>query len=210
MRRLPNLIGIAGPSCAGKGELCQWLARQLHAPVLPLDSYYRPLDHLSPAERAASNFDEPAALDDELLVSHLQLLARGRAIDVPEYDFARHTRSPYTRLLEPASFVLVEGLFTLYWPAVRGMLAASIFITASDQVCLARRLARDQIERGRSAESVIQQYHQTVQPMRQLHVDPSRVFAGLVLDGTRAIEENGESALGYVARSVNLAAAASA
>lgn len=187
----PCLIGIAGPSCSGKGELSSWLAAELAAPILPLDAYYRPLDHLTPELRAAVNFDEPEALDAELLAAQLESLAQGEPIDRPEYDFTRHTRTARTTRILPAPFVLVEGLFTLYWETVRRQLAFSVFLSAPDQVCLERRVRRDQIERGRSVASVLAQYAQTVSPMRHLHIDPTRAFARLQLDGTCPVEENG-------------------
>lgn len=198
MRRSSFLIGIAGPSCAGKGEICRWVSRALEAPVLQLDSYYHPLDHLTQAERAVKNFDEPAALDEDLLVRHLRMLAAGETIEQPVYDFARHTRAAQPVRLTPAGFVIVEGLFTLHWERVRALLTASIFIHAPDEICLARRLERDQRERGRSAESVIAQYESTVRPMRHRYIEPARGHAGLVLDGTQPAEENARCALGYI------------
>jgi uridine kinase len=198
MQPRPFLIGIAGPSCAGKGAICHRVARQLKAPVLPLDSYYHALDHLDPAERAACNFDDPAALDEDLLVAHLESLVRGETIRRPVYDFARHTRAAHTIHFAPSEFVIVEGLFTLYWDRVRALLAASIFIHAPDEVCLGRRLARDQRERGRSADSVIRQYEATVRPMRHRYIEPSRAHAGLVLDGALPIAGNARLALDFI------------
>lgn len=208
MFHTPRLIGIAGPSCAGKGELCAWLARELQAPVLPIDAYYQPLDHLTPSQRAAVNFDEPASIDDALLINHLGALARGEAIEQPHYDFSSHTRAHLTTVLEPREFILVEGLFTLYWSPVREVLTASVYISAPDEVCLARRLDRDQRERGRTAESVISQYQNTVQPMRRQYVEPTMRHAGIVLDGQRPVPENGEAALAYLAKKLSLAAVA--
>jgi uridine kinase len=192
------LIGIAGPSCAGKGTLCHWLAQRLPASVLPLDAYYFPLDHLSLEERSRKNFDDPSSLDEALLAAHLAALRGGSAVNRPVYDFTRHTRAAECVRLEPHGYLLIEGLFTLYWERVRGLLSASIFITAPDGVCLDRRLDRDQRERGRTAQSVVSQYQTTVSPMRSLFVDPTSRYADLVLDGTHPVEQNGPRALEYL------------
>ncbi len=193
-----HLVGIAGTSCAGKGALTRWLAGHLPAAVLPVDAYYKALDHLTPSERARINYDEPAAIEDALLEQHLRLLIAGRPVDRPIYDFAVHTRGARTLHLEPDHYLLIEGLFTLYWPNIRSLLSASIFITAPDTVCLHRRIGRDLRERERTEISVRSQYNGTVQPMRELYIDPTAAYAGLVLDGTRPIEQNGPQALEYI------------
>lgn len=196
-----HIVGIAGPSCAGKGTLAAWLADRLPASVLPIDAYYRPLDHLSLEERTHVNFDEPASIDDGLLLQQLTALLAGQAVDHPIYDFARHTRKAESVRLEPHGYLIVEGLFSLYWEPVRHLFHAGIYIEASNRVCLGRRVYRDQRERGRTEDSVRSQYEETVQPMRSLFVEPTRDFAGLVLDGTRDIEWNGQLSLAYVRES---------
>jgi uridine kinase len=193
-----HIIAIAGPSCAGKGTLAAWLAERLPASILPVDAYYRPLDHLSLEDRAQVNFDEPASIDDDLLREHLSALLAGQAVDHPVYDFARHTRKSESVRLEPHGFLIVEGLFSLYWDSIRPLFHAGIYIGAPDAICLRRRVYRDQRERGRTETSVRAQYEQTVQPMRSLFVEPTRHYAGLVLDGTRDIEWNGQRSLEYV------------
>lgn len=193
-----QFIGIAGPSCAGKGTLAAWLARRLPASILPIDAYYRPLDHLSLEARAAVNFDEPASIDDGLLQHHLSRLLAGDAVDRPVYDFAHHTRKQETIRLEPNGFLIIEGLFSLYWESVRQLYHASIYIQAPNKTCLTRRVWRDGQERGRSEESVRTQYSNTVKPMRDLYVEPTRQYARLVLDGSADIEQNGARALEYV------------
>lgn len=192
------LIGIAGPSCAGKGTLSNWLAERLPADVLPLDAYYFPLDNLSMEERARKNFDDPASLDEPLLVEQLLALRAGSPVNRPVYDFAHHTRAAESVRLEPHGYLLIEGLFTLHWERVRNLLNASIFITAPNGVCLDRRVDRDQRERGRTPQSVVSQYENTVSPMRSRFVDPTLEFADLVLDGTHPIEENGPRALQFL------------
>ncbi|MFN7933706.1 MAG: (d)CMP kinase [Bryobacteraceae bacterium] len=195
-----HIIAIAGPSCAGKGTLAAWLADRLQASILPIDAYYRPLDHLSLEERSHVNFDEPASIDNDLLFHHLSCLRAGQPVDHPIYDFARHTRKPESVRLEPHGYLIVEGLFSLYWDAIRPLYCAGIYIEASNPICLDRRVFRDQRERGRNEFSVRSQYHDTVEPMRCIYVEPTRQFAGLVLDGTRDIDSNGHLALQFVSK----------
>ncbi len=180
----PCLIGIAGPSCAGKSELAGRLASVLGAPILPLDCYYRDLSHLSPEQRAAVNFDVPEALDEELLARDVALLASGASVERPLYDFTRHVRLPQREPLRPGRFLIIEGLFALYWEAVRERLSLKLFVDAPDAVCFQRRLERDVRERGRTPESVRRQYEQSVRPMAERYILPTRRFADLVLAGT--------------------------
>lgn len=193
-----HLIGIAGPSCAGKGTLAAWIAQRLPAEILPIDAYYRPLDHVRLQDRAFINFDDPASIDNSLLQQHLESLIAGNSVDRPIYDFAHHTRKQETVPLMPSGFLLIEGLFTFCWPRIRELLTAAIFITAPDDICLDRRVDRDQRERGRTEESVRGQYSGTVQPMRYRFVDPTTVHAGLTLDGTKPLEENGQKTLDFI------------
>ena len=189
MNGKPYVIGIAGPSCAGKTALAQRLAELLNdAVVFALDSYYRDLSDLEPSGRADYNFDVPEALDDGLFLGHLRALTRGEAVDTPVYDFSTHCRRPETTRLEPGRVVLVEGLYALYWAAARDLMALKVFIEASEGVILARRTARDVRERGRTPESVQAQYARTVRPMYERYALPTRRFADLVLDGTEPVD----------------------
>jgi uridine kinase len=182
------LIGIAGPSGAGKSYLAHHLAQQLSAPVLALDHYYRDLSHLPLEERVQSNFDEPAALEPELLISQVADLRAGRTIQLPRYDFATHTRTGVTQAFQPAEFVIIEGLFTLHWPELRMLLGTSIYVETSGETCLRRRTERDVRERGRTPESVVHQFHTTVAPMAELYVGPTRAHADVVVGGDTPIE----------------------
>jgi uridine kinase len=185
-----RLIGIAGPSGSGKSELARRLAAVLAAPVVSLDSYYRDLGHLPLELRALTNFDEPASLDDELLLTQCGALAAGRAIDVPHYDFSCHTRVPGTQRIEAGETVIIEGLFTLYWSGLRQLLDLGIYVDLEDEICYARRLARDVRERGRTAESVERQYATTVRPMAEQYIWPTRRHAGVVVRGDAALDES--------------------
>ncbi len=192
------LIGIAGPSGAGKSYLAQQLSERLQAPVLPLDHYYRDLSHLPLEERARTNFDDPAALEHELLISQAAHLYEGRAIEIPTYDFLTHTRTPETQSFQPAPFVIIEGLFTLHWPELRRLLATRVFVDMTDDVCLQRRQERDVRERGRTPESVVEQFRATVAPMAERYLRPTQAHAQVVVFGTTPIEEEVERVLEHI------------
>ena len=194
------IIAIAGPSCAGKTELSKRLATELGCPVLLLDSYYRDLSHLSPAERARVNFDEPSALDEKLLIDQVHALSRGETVLRPIYDFATHTRILNTDNFTAFEFLIIEGLFALYWPELRQLAGTKVFVNASDDTCLRRRVTRDVVERGRTAESVISQFHQTVQPMATLYVRSTSSYADLVLFGEQPISKSVATVLAHVLR----------
>lgn len=194
----PYLIGIAGPSGAGKSYLAGHLARQLSAPVLAIDHYYRDLSHLSVHERVATNFDEPGALEHELLVGQVADLHAGRAIHVPTYDFFVHTRTSVKQVFDPAPFILIEGLFTLHWPELRALLGTGVYVEMNEDVCLRRRMERDVRERGRTPESVVEQFRTTVAPMAELYVRPTRAYADVVLSGGAPIEEGVSRVLDHV------------
>lgn len=224
----PYLIGVAGPSCAGKTELSRHLARVLDATLLPLDCYYRDLGQLTLEQRARFNFDEPSALDHDLFVQHLRDLAAGRAIERPIYDFATHSRTIQVERIAPGhssgqlelpspdgepptalhrEFIVVEGLFVLYWADVRALFGTSVFVHLEDEPCLERRIYRDTRERGRTRESVIQQFTETVQPMAGLYVHPTRQFADIVVPGDNDIDLSVATVLNHVQRHLNSTAA---
>ncbi len=194
----PFLIGIAGASCSGKTELARHLAARLAAPVLSIDSYYRELSHLSLEERALVNFDEPAAIDEPLFISHMEALARGEEVLCPTYDFATHSRTREVTRIAAAPFIIVEGLFALYWPEVRALLGARVYVDTPDEVCFERRLARDTRERGRTEESVRRQYAATVRPMAELYVWPTRRYAGIIVSGMAPIDQTTASVLAQI------------
>ena len=178
----PTVIGIAGPSCSGKSTLARGLAERLEggARVIEIDWYYHDQTGRSTDE---IDVDIPDAIEHPLLVTHLQRLVAGEAIERPDYDYATHSRSANGVRIEPAPNLIVEGLFTLYWPRLRALLDRAVFIEADANACLARRIERDTRERGRSADEVERQFHAKVLPMYERHVHPTREHAGLVLDG---------------------------
>lgn len=175
-KRKSTLIAIAGPSGAGKTTLARALAQALPAPtsILPLDAYYCDRSALPPAARARCNFDDPAALDEDLLCEHIRTLSEGRSIEMPIYDFASHSRQGQTQRVEAAEYIVVEGLFALYFAALLPLYCLRIFVDLADELCLQRRLVRDAAERGRSARDIRRQYDEQVRPMYMRYIHPTR------------------------------------
>ena len=199
----PYLIGIAGASGAGKTALAHRLAGRLAdrpTPVIPIDAYYRDRAALSDEMRVALNYDEPKAIDVELLLKHLRCLAVGQAIKQPVYGFQGHTRADGTERVEPGRFVIVEGVLALHWPELLELLHTLAFIVANESTCLARRLARDMSERGRTEASVRAQWATTVQPMYARYAAPTRQLADVVVNGADAPEKNVTRILEHVQR----------
>ncbi len=187
----PFLIGVAGLSGSGKTALATKLARHLgDAEVITLDAYYHSQSHLSLEDRASLNYDHPDSLDWPLLAAHLSALTRGESIDEPIYLFDRHTRAESTRRVEPQPILIVEGILALHHPDVRALLDLSVFVTTRDEECLRRRMERDIAERGRTRESVLEQYNSTVWPMALQYVLPSREHAGLVVGGEEPLDDS--------------------
>jgi uridine kinase len=184
------LIGIAGGTGSGKTTLAQRIEAALPKDVtlLEQDSYYRDRSHLSAAERAKVNYDEPAALENDLLAAHLLALRAGQAVDTPDYDFATHTRKPVERRVVPSAIIVVEGILLFAVPELRNAFDLRIFVDTDDDIRLMRRIRRDIVDRGREIDDIERQYHDTVRPMHLLHVAPSKRFAHLI------VPEGGENA----------------
>ncbi len=145
------------------------------------DSYYRDLSHLSLEERAQVNFDHPDSLDNELLSEHLDALCKGRAIEVPIYDFTKHNRKSETHIVEPQPVILVEGILIFADKELRDRMDIKIYVDADADMRFIRRIQRDIRERGRSVESVIEQYLRTVRPMHLEFVEPSKRYADVII-----------------------------
>jgi uridine kinase len=184
-----TLVGIAGGTGTGKSTIVRALLARMDGCVLGVDSYYRDLGHLTPDERARRNYDEPAAIESTLLVEHLQQLAQGCPVLKPVYSFDTHTRVG-AEMVAPAPFIVVEGLFALWWSEVRELLDHKVYVDAPPDLRLARRIRRDVIERGRTVESVLEQYLSTVRPMYERYVEPTRAYADLVVTNTGTLEES--------------------
>jgi uridine kinase len=180
----PFLIGIAGGTGSGKTTVARKIAEMLppgEAAVVEHDWYYRDNAHLSFEERARLNYDEPAALENDLLVAHLRALRDGQPVECPQYDFSRHVRLPESRRVEPRRIVVVEGILLFAVPEVRDVFDLRLFVDTDDDIRLMRRIKRDLLYRGRDIESIQSQYYETVRPMHRLHVAPSKRFAHLII-----------------------------
>jgi uridine kinase len=185
----PVMLAIAGCSGSGKTTLAAELARTLGGVHFHFDNYYRDLSHMPMAERAGQNFDDPALIESPLLIQHVAALANGQAIERPLYDFATYIRIPgQTETFRPGPFVLVEGLFALYYLELLPLYQLRVYIDTPDELCFERRLKRDMEQRGRTPESVRRQYDATVRPASFAYVRPSAVHAELTVDGTGALD----------------------
>jgi uridine kinase len=178
------LIGVAGGSCSGKttvGERLAELAGGESVALIKLDSYYIDRAHQPLEVRAAANYDHPDAFDWDLLDQHLGILGEGGSVTVPHYDFAQHMRSRRVEQVGPARIVVVEGILVLYEPTLRARFDLRIFVDTDADVRLIRRLRRDVAERGRTAESVLAQYAETVRPSHLQFVEPTKRYADVII-----------------------------
>jgi uridine kinase len=177
------VIGIAGGTGSGKTTLMDNLIRRFEGSVTVLshDNYYRRNDHLTYEERCLINYDEPAALETDLMARHLDALRRGETIQCPKYDFSQHNRSNETIELAPKNVIIVEGILIFENEALRDLMDIKIFVDTDADVRLCRRIKRDVNKRGRSLESVLEQYQSTVKPMHEKYVEPSKKYANLVV-----------------------------
>jgi len=178
------VVGVAGGSGSGKTTVVRELVRGVdpgRVALLPHDSYYRDFRHLTFDERARVNFDHPDALETPLMVEHLDTLLRGEAIEMPTYDFTTHTRAPATVRIEARDVVLVDGILVLAEPELRRRMDIRIFVDTDADLRFIRRLMRDVKDRGRTPDSVVDQYCATVRPMHLEFVEPSRRHADLIV-----------------------------
>ena len=177
------VIGIAGGTGSGKTTLMNNLIHQFREDVTLLshDNYYKRHDDLTYEQRCQLNYDEPAALETDLMATHLDQLRRGEAIDCPVYDFIQHNRSDKTIRIVPRKVIIVEGILIFESKALRDLMDIRIFVDTDADVRLCRRILRDVKERGRSLESVLSQYQNTVKPMHEMYVEPSKKFANIIV-----------------------------
>lgn len=180
----PIVIGIAGGTGSGKTSIAAKIMKTFvdkSVLLIQQDSYYRDQSHLSFEERLATNYDHPNAFDNQLLMEQIACLQRYEAIEIPVYDYALHTRSEATVKIAPKEVVILEGILVLHDQALRDLMDIKIFVDTDADIRILRRMARDIKERGRTVESVIDQYLSAVRPMHNAFVEPSKSHADVII-----------------------------
>ena len=186
------MIGISGGSGSGKSRLAHELAAEIgedRVSILPFDAYYKDLRHLSPEERAKVNFDHPDSLDTEMYAHHLDGLRNGLDIALPVYDFAQHRRADDLVILPARDIVIAEGILLFAFPELLERFDMTIYRRCSEQLRYERRLERDTVERGRSPESVMRQFAESVAPMHDEFVEPTAALADRVVDQGQSLDD---------------------
>ncbi|MDT2767801.1 uridine kinase [Globicatella sulfidifaciens] len=184
MSKRPIVIGVSGASGSGKSSVSKRILEifsEMSILVLQQDFYYKDQTHLPFEERLKTNYDHPLAFDNDLFIEHLEKLMKSETIDKPVYDFANHTRSTETIHQEPRDVIIVEGILILDDKRVRDLLDIKIYVDTDSDICLARRILRDINERGRTVDSVINQYVEVVKPMFHQFVEPTKRYADIII-----------------------------
>jgi len=180
----PTVIGVAGGSGSGKTTVVRRIVDSLgpeQVVVLEHDRYYRDRNDLRLEERAALNYDHPDSLETDLLVQHVRALKASQPVDVPQYDFTRHARRSDVQRYHPRRAIIVEGILIFGEPALRDLMDVKVFVDADADTRFIRRMQRDVAERGRTLESVVEQYLATVKPMHFEFVEPTKRYADLII-----------------------------
>lgn len=183
-QKKPIVFGVGGGTASGKTTVAQKVLGAVGASqvaYVPHDAYYRDMSHLHIDERAGLNYDHPDSLETELLIEHIGRLLKGESVDIPVYDFTDHRRTNETRLVEPCPIILIDGILIFYDQGLRELMDIKIFVDTDPDVRFIRRLQRDMHERGRSLDSIISQYLDTVRPMHMEFVEPSKRHADVVI-----------------------------
>ena len=180
----PIVFGVAGGTASGKTTVAKAILQAVGASqvaYLPHDVYYRDNPQMSLEERARQNYDHPNSLENKLLAKHIKMLRRGEPVQVPVYDFTNHLRKKETVLVEPSPIILVEGILIFTRRRLRKLMDIKVYVDTDADIRFIRRLRRDMDERGRSLESVVAQYLETVRPMHLKFVEPSKVYADVII-----------------------------
>ncbi|WDP93333.1 MAG: uridine kinase [Desulfobacter sp.] len=184
------VIGIAGGSGAGKTTLINRILEHTGSGavvVIQHDWYYRHHPHLSPSKRASANYDHPGALETELLTAQLRELIGGRPVEAPQYDFSTHLRKAETRTILPSGVIIIDGILIFDDPALRELMDLKVYVETDPDLRFIRRMERDVKHRGRTRESVVRQYLETVKPMHDQYVEPAKSHADIIItDGGRS------------------------
>lgn len=184
------VIGIAGGTASGKTTFTSELAKRLgnNVTVLTHDEYYREHHELTYEERTRLNYDHPDSYDTDLMVEHLAALRKGMPIERPVYDFSIYDRVDETVIVNPAPVIIVEGILIFHYPELRDLMDVKVYVDADADVRILRRILRDVNERGRSLQSVVDQYFSTVKPMHEAYVEPSKHYADIIVPGVGSTE----------------------
>lgn len=180
----PIVIGIAGGSCSGKTTVTQTIKHTFHnqsVVVIEQDYYYKDQSHLTFEERLKTNYDHPSAFDNDLLITHLETLLKRESIDKPIYDYVKHTRAENVEHIAPADVIIVEGMLILDDERLRNIMDMKIFVDTDSDLRIIRRILRDIKERGRTTDSVIEQYLTTVRTSHIHFIEPTKRFADIIL-----------------------------
>ncbi|HOZ00355.1 MAG TPA: uridine kinase [Candidatus Syntrophosphaera sp.] len=192
MNTKAHLILIGGGTCSGKTTIARAIGKRiadLKTVIISHDNYYQDLSHLPPEEAAKANFDHPDAIDTPYLLRDLKEMLAGKAVNVPGYDFATHSRSEGTLCVAGADVVILEGIFALYYQELLELSDLKIYVDSDSDIRLARRLQRDILERGRNVESVLNQYLETVKPSHQAFIEPTKKFADIIVPGEKEFDK---------------------
>ncbi|ELJ9335768.1 uridine kinase [Staphylococcus pseudintermedius] len=179
-----TIIGIAGGSGSGKTSVTNKIMNNLEGhsvAVIEQDYYYKDQSHLTFEQRLKTNYDHPFAFDNDLLIQNLKSLQSGQSVEVPTYDYTNHTRSDKTIAFQPKDVIIVEGIFALENEELRNMMDVKIYVDTDADLRILRRLVRDTKERGRTMESVIDQYLTVVRPMHNQFIEPTKKFADIII-----------------------------
>ena len=178
------IIGIAGGSGSGKTSVAKALVKDMHlngTVIIEQDWYYKDLAHLPQEERMKWNFDHPDSVEFDLLIKDLNAMVRGETVDVPQYNYVTHSRAKETLTITPQKVIIVEGIMVLYEAKLRELLDIKLYVDTDPDIRFIRRLKRDIYKRGRAIDNVIDQYMQTVRPMHETFVEPSKRFADVII-----------------------------
>ncbi|CRS46278.1 uridine kinase [Streptococcus equi] len=184
MLKKPIIIGVTGGSGGGKTSVSRAILNSFpnaRIAMIQHDSYYKDQSHISFEERVKTNYDHPLAFDTDFMIQQLKELLAGRPVDIPIYDYKEHTRSNRTFRQEPQDVIIVEGILVLEDERLRELMDIKLFVDTDDDIRIIRRIQRDMVERGRSLESIIEQYTSVVKPMYHQFIEPSKRYADIVI-----------------------------
>ena len=192
MKQKSRLVLIAGGTCSGKTTIAKAIGKRLEdlkTVIVSHDNYYKDLAHLPHSERAKVNFDHPDSIDKEYLLKDLLDMMSGKAVNVPDYSFVSHSRYEGTMCIADADVIILEGIFALYYPELLALSDLKIYVDTDADLRLARRIARDIIDRGREVEGVLDQYLQTVKPSHEAFIEPSKKNADVIIPGDKEFDK---------------------